>query len=143
MSTPYSVPDWMPWWAQLLAVVVAILLALSFAMMPFSVFGIKPRLEALEARLDEIQGEIRALSLRLPEPARRPAVGDEPPLSAATTPSATIARGATPARPPIPPAAWSPDAAPRRPIGAPPPLRTEPDSRPAGQRVEPRIDRGR
>ncbi len=137
MSTPYSVPDWMPWWAQLLAVVVGVLLALSFAMMPFSVFGIKPRLEALEARLDEIQGEIRALSLRLPEPARRPAANDEPPLAAAP------ARAAAPPRPPIPPAAWSPDTGPRRPIGAPPPLRTEPDSRPAGQRLEPRIDRGR
>jgi hypothetical protein len=133
MSTPLALPDWVPWWAQLLALIVAIMLTLCFVLMPFSVFGLKPRLEAIEARLDEIQGEIRALSLRLPEPAPRPSLVSEPPLQAA--PAA--------ARPPIPPAAWSPGAAPRRPIGSPAAVRAEPEVyRPAG-RVEPRIDRGR
>jgi type II secretory pathway pseudopilin PulG len=146
MSIPFSFPDWMPWWGQLLVVITMILLALAFALMPFSVFGTKSRLEAMEARLDEIQGEIRALSLRLPEPARRGAYEVEPPLPVAPPP---ITRTAPPpARPPIPPAAWSPDAGPRRPIGTPaPPLRTEPESyRPGpgpGPRLEPRIDRGR
>ena len=40
--------------------------------MPFSVFGVKGRLDGVEARLDEIQAEIRALSLRLPEPIAGP-----------------------------------------------------------------------
>jgi hypothetical protein len=83
MSTPLALPDWVPWWAQLLALIVAIMLTLCFVLMPFSVFGLKPRLEAIEARLDEIQGEIRALSLRLPEPAPRPSLVSEPPLQAA------------------------------------------------------------
>ena len=93
MTTPFSFPDWVPWWAQLLLLIGAILFGLAFALMPFSVFGVKARLEALEARLDEIQGEIRSLSLRLPEPGQR---GWEE----------------APPRPPIPPA-----AVPRRPVG--------------------------
>jgi hypothetical protein len=100
-----------PPWAQLLVLIVGIMLALALLMMPFSVFGLKSRLEGVEARLDEIQGEIRALALRLPETPRRGS-GEE----------------ARTASPPIPPAAWAPDG-PRRPIGAPP------------GRVEPRIGR--
>jgi hypothetical protein len=111
-------PDWVPPWAQLLALIVAIMLGLAFLLMPFSVFGVKSRLEAVEARLDEIQGEIRALALRLPEPGRRASFDDEPAL-----PSVPAATRMT--RPPIPPAAWAPD---------PPPRVTRP-------RLEPRIDR--
>jgi hypothetical protein len=72
MGLPFSFPDWMPAWLQLLVVVVGIMLLLCFAFMPFSVFGVKTRLEGLEARLDEIQGEIRLLALRQPEPGRPP-----------------------------------------------------------------------
>jgi len=111
MTSPIAFPDWVPPWAQLLVLIVGILLVLAFLMMPFSVFGLKSRLEGVEARLDEIQGEIRALALRLPETPRRGS-GDEDRL----------------ATPPIPPAAWAPDG-PRRPIGTPP------------GRVEPRIGR--
>ncbi len=103
MTSPISFPDWVPPWAQLLLLILGIMLALAFALMPFSVFGLKSRLEAVEARLDEIQGEIRALALRLPEAPRRAAFDDPPP---------------------IPPAAWAVDATPRRPIGA--PARVEP-----------------
>lgn len=60
-------PDWVPGWIQLALVIVAILLGLAFLLMPFSVFGVKARLEAVEIRLDEIQAEIRSLSMRLPE----------------------------------------------------------------------------
>ena len=60
----------------------ALIFLLAFLALPFNVFGVKGRLELIEARLDEIQGEIRALALRLPE------AGDAPSL-----------------RPPIPPAA--------------------------------------
>ena len=124
MTSPFSFPDWMPWWAQLLLLIAVIMLGLAFALMPFSVFGVKSRLDTLEARLDEIQGEIRSLSLRLPEPGRRAAYDDDPPIQPATP------RAAPSARPPIPPAAWTPETQ-RRPIGTPPP------------RTEPRIDRGR
>jgi hypothetical protein len=141
MTTPFSFPDWVPWWAQLLLLIGVIMLGLAFALMPFSVFGLKSRLDTLEARLDEIQGEIRSLSLRLPEPGRRAAYDDE----ALAPPVARAAQAAPTARPPIPPAAWSPGSEARRPIGT-PPARAEPELyRPAAPpgRTEPRIDRGR
>ncbi len=67
MTLPAIFPDWVPGWIQLALVIVAILLGLAFLLMPFSVFGVKARLEAVEIRLDEIQAEIRSLSMRLPE----------------------------------------------------------------------------
>ncbi len=72
MTIPLLFPDWVPGWAQLLVLILAIMLGLAFLMMPFSVFGLKSRLEGVEARLDEIQGEIRALAHRLPEPTHPP-----------------------------------------------------------------------
>jgi len=70
MTLPFTLPDWMPWWVPILLLVPAILYALAVLFMPFSVIGVKGRLEAIEARLDEIQGEIRSLVLRMPETAR-------------------------------------------------------------------------
>src|SRR6185437_2972901 len=67
MSMP-ALPDWLPWWVPILVLVPALLYALALLLMPFAVFGVKGRLEAIEARLDEIQGEIRSLALRMPEP---------------------------------------------------------------------------
>jgi hypothetical protein len=130
MSSPFSLPDWVPWWAQLLLLIVAILFLLALFLMPFSVFGLKSRLETIEARLDEIQGEIRVLALRLPEPGSR----------AVPEPAEAFGRAA-PSRPPVPPAAWTPDGAPRRPIGAgvQPVARQEPIM--ARPRSEPRLDR--
>jgi len=101
MPIPFSFPDWMPWWLQLLVVVLGILLGLAFLFMPFSVFGVKSRLEAVEARLDEIQGEIRSLALRLPEPGRGAGFDDDGIILRASTPIQP-----TREKPPIPPAAW-------------------------------------
>jgi hypothetical protein len=111
----------LPEWSGLVVLGGLLLVALAYLVMPFSVFGVKGRLDSIEAQLDEIQTEIRTLALRMPEPgrSRRPPVEDdwaEPPVS--------IRRAETEARPrttpPVPPpAAW-------------------PDSR-AG-RAEPRID---
>ena len=67
MVLPFTLPDWVPWWVNLVILVVALLFALAFLFMPFSVFGVKSRLEGIEARMDELQGEIRSLALRLPE----------------------------------------------------------------------------
>lgn len=67
MAVPALLPDWLPPWVQLAALVVLLLAALLFLAVPFSVIGLKGRLDGVEARLDEIQGEIRSLSLRLPE----------------------------------------------------------------------------
>ena len=98
MTTPFSFPDWMPWWAQLLILIMAVLVGGAFALMPFSVFGVKSRLDTLEARLDEIQGEIRSLSLRLPEPQRRPAFQDEAPIQPAARPAQHFYTVFTPTR---------------------------------------------
>ncbi len=61
-----NLPDWLPWWVPLVLLLPTLLWALSFLFMPFSVFGVKSRLELIEARLDEIQNEIRHVALRLP-----------------------------------------------------------------------------
>ena len=63
---PFALPEWVPWWVPLVLLVPALLYALAFLFMPFSVLGVKTRLEVIEARLDEIQQEIRHLALRLP-----------------------------------------------------------------------------
>lgn len=68
MISPLPLPDWFPWWVQLAILIAALLFGLMFLLMPFAVFGVKGRLDLMEARLDEIQGEIRSLALRLPEP---------------------------------------------------------------------------
>jgi len=104
MPIPFAFPDWMPWWLQLLVVVVAILMGLAFLFMPFSVFGVKSRLEAVEARLDEIQGEIRSLALRLPERGRGAGFDDDGVVLRATAPVQPLKD-----KPPIPPAAWELD----------------------------------
>ena len=85
MTLPFTLPDWLPWWSSFALLVILGLYGLAFLLMPFSVFGLKGRLDAVEARLDEIQGEIRSLALRLPEAGGR---YDEEPML----------------RPPIPPA---------------------------------------
>jgi hypothetical protein len=49
----------------LVPLVVNLLLAL---LVPFSTFGLRGRLEAIEAQMDDIQHEIRSLAMRLPAP---------------------------------------------------------------------------
>ena len=105
MTLPFDFPDWMPWWLQLL-VVAGALLGLALIMMPFSVFGVKSRLEAIEAQLDEVQAELRALVMRLPEPGREPY--DAPALLRAAAPRETPR---PPAPAPIPPASWEAEPA--------------------------------
>ncbi len=58
----------LPGWTGLLSLLLLGLLAAAFLAMPFSVFGIKARLDMLEAQLDEIQAEIRAQGTRRPQP---------------------------------------------------------------------------
>lgn len=136
MTLPFPLPDWLPWWVPLVVLVPALLYLLLFLVMPFSVFGLKARLDLIDARLDEIQGEIRRLGPRLPEPSRYAGV---------ETPAA-FGRAAQPPQP-----ARVAEAADERPpphMDAPPSFRPEPAAppriRPAPQdgprRVEPRLD---
>ena len=135
MTLPFALPDWLPWWVPIVLLVPLLLYALAFLFMPFSVIGVKSRLEVIEARLDEIKGEIRHLSLRLPESARLDydeIYAPEPTGEARRTPPAT-------ARPPIPPAAH--DIEDREPRELPPrPAREDGDRRGGGRRAEPRLD---
>ncbi len=108
---PFALPDWLPWWVPVLIAIPALFYLAVFLLMPFSVFGVKARLEVIDARLDEIQGEIRALSLRLPEEPGEPL---EPPRGERVRMREE--------RPPIPPAPPDRALAP----AAQPPRRAEP-----------------
>jgi hypothetical protein len=141
MNTLIAFPDWVPWWVPMVLIVPALLYGLAFLFMPFSVLGVKTRLEVIEGRLDEIQQEIRHLALRLPvgprevdfedvyAPIQRPS-RREPPMSD---------------RPPIPPAPQDlhEDGAPRERPATPPTMRPTRRQEPVivrPQRSEPRLD---
>jgi hypothetical protein len=74
----------LPEWTGLLALLVLLLLAGCLLAMPFSVFGLKGRLDAIEAQLDELRADIRGLSARLAEPSREQARLDPAPPAAPT-----------------------------------------------------------
>jgi hypothetical protein len=141
MSMP-ALPDWLPWWVPILVLVPALLYALALLLMPFAVFGVKGRLEAIEARLDEIQGEIRSLALRMPEPVHHAhydeAIYAAPPPGVPQRRSEPRAEPVT-SRPPIPPAAHrlddEPEADRRRAE-----LSRTPRIRRSDSRTEPRLD---
>jgi hypothetical protein len=105
MTFPISLPDWLPWWVPFAVLVPTLLYLLVFLLMPFSVFGVKGRLEAIEERLDEIQGEIRTLVLRMPEPRAGVSAWTDPPPPIAPMPRFDDDRMV---RPPIPPAPVQP-----------------------------------
>ncbi len=124
MTLPFALPDWVPWWVQLVILVAVILVAGAFILMPFSVFGVKARLDTLDARLDELQADIRDLAYRLPDPEmRRPAAWRRPepedetyytrppyqPQSPSHASSQPPRRDEPPLRPPIPPAPVVPE----------------------------------
>ncbi len=114
-------PDWLPWWGALVVLIPVLIYALLYLAVPFSVLGLKARLEGIEDRLDEIQHEIRALSLRLPEQEARPPIpprqaearpaprprptpddDDEPVAEEAFRPDLRAPEPRTPRRPPLP-----------------------------------------
>jgi len=152
MLQALNLPDWLPWWVPLALLVPALLWALSFLFMPFSVFGVKSRLEVIEARLDEIQNDIRHVALRLP--AAGAAMPDYDDVYPPRTQEPRTDRVMS--RPPIPPARHElysaqnldpPGEAPHEPSleDRPPPppnarpaRRNEPPARPV--RAEPRLD---
>ena len=100
MTLPITFPDWVPWWLQLLVTVAVVLIGLAFIFMPFSVFGVKTRLEQVEGRLEDLAADIRTLASRLPEPGRG-IVDDDLPGTLRAEPETFV-----PSRPPIPPASW-------------------------------------
>ncbi len=133
MTVPSVLPDWVPLWVQLVLLVGVVLVVGAYGAMPFSVFGVKARLEVLDERLDELQRDLRALANRLPDPGmgrpaawRRGSADDEelatPPVSrrdrAPPVPEAGFDRDWDRARdrppPAVPPPAVPPPRPPRR-----------------------------
>ena len=66
MSLPFTLPDWVPWWVPMVLLVPTLLYALAFLFMPFSVLGVKSRLESIEARLEDLQQEMRLMTRGIP-----------------------------------------------------------------------------
>ena len=64
LASRLAIPG-LPDWTGLLALLLLLLAGLAYLLMPFSVFGLKGRLDSIEAQLDDLQAEIRSLSLQL------------------------------------------------------------------------------
>ena len=95
----------LPDWVGLVVLLVLGLALLAFLAMPFSVFGVKARLDQIEAQLDEIQTELRSLVLRQGEGSPRRAAVVEDEWAAPSRP--LTAESPLRTRPPaVPPAAW-------------------------------------
>lgn len=98
----------LPDWSGLVALLLLLLVGLAYLLMPFAVFGVKGRLELIEAQLDEVQAEIRGLALRLSDAPRRAMTSDdwmETPAPRRTAEEPQPRHG-----PPIPPPATWPES---------------------------------
>ena len=105
---PLRIPG-LPDWVALVVLVLLLLVALAYILMPFSVFGLKGRLDAIEAQLDEIQTELRSLALRLPEPDRRRAPREDEWTDPGPVARHRVDPPAPHSTPPVPPAAAWPE----------------------------------
>jgi len=76
-TLPFTLPDWLPAWAFLLAALPVLLYGLVFLIMPFSVFGVKARLENIEAQLDSLHEEMRYLANRTASPTAKMLADDQ------------------------------------------------------------------
>ena len=63
MNLPF-VPDWMPGWAILALAVPVLLWVLAFLLVPFSVIGVKARLDALEGQVEAMHEDLRLMAMR-------------------------------------------------------------------------------
>ncbi len=70
LATRLTLPG-LPEWTGLVALLVLLLLALCLVVMPFSVFGLKGRLDSIEAQLDDLRAELRVIAARMPDAPRR------------------------------------------------------------------------
>ncbi|MDE8350158.1 MAG: hypothetical protein POG74_11890 [Acidocella sp.] len=77
MNLPFTLPDWLPAWAFLLAALPVLLYALVFLIMPFSVFGVKARLDAIEAQIEALHDELRFLANKTASPAAKILAADD------------------------------------------------------------------
>ncbi len=146
MTMPFSLPDWVPWWVPMVLLVPTLLYALAFLFMPFSVLGVKSRLEAIEMRLDDIQYELRLLTQGIPSEQQEMDFED---VYAPVAPRPARQEPMVRDRPPIPPTPQDyyeddgPIERPAPPPNARPQRRTDPPPAPPprGMRAEPKLDR--
>jgi hypothetical protein len=108
IAAALAVPG-LPGWTGFVALLLLALFVVAFLLMPFHVIGVKGRLDQIEARLDDLHAELRALALRLPEATRRGSARAEedwadPPLR--MPPARDVVVRATP---PVPPPAERPE----------------------------------
>ncbi len=80
-----QLPNTVPWWLVLAVLIPVGLYVLLFLAIPFSVFGLKGRMESIEARLDDMHADIRGVALHLAEQGVRehdgyPMAGTSPPI---------------------------------------------------------------
>ena len=110
-----TIPGLPPWVAMVLLAAIAVSI-LAFLAMPFAVFGVKSRLEAIEAELADLRADLRALLLEGPAGAAPRAAVE---VDYVAPPGRTAARAPEPrTAPPVPP----------------------PPAKPRGGRAEPRLD---
>jgi hypothetical protein len=64
MNLPLMLPAWIPGWVVLILALPVLLYVLAFLLMPFSVFGVKARIESLEAQIDSLHEELRTMAMR-------------------------------------------------------------------------------
>ncbi len=142
MNLPFTLPDWLPAWVFLLLAIPALLYLLVFLLMPFSVFGVKGRLEALESQLDAVQEELRNLNLRARGVGAKPFADEDdsfdPLPNFGKLKSSQAAYSEPRTAPPVPPPPLMPVVEPREKLGA-PRLPQRLPQRPPG-RTEPRLD---
>ena len=55
----------LPAWSGVVVLALLAIVALAYLLMPFSVFGLKGRLDRMEAQIEELTGELRSLTQRL------------------------------------------------------------------------------
>jgi hypothetical protein len=130
-TLPFTLPDWLPPWAFLLIALPVLLYLLVFLIMPFSVFGVKARLENLEQQLDAIHDELRFIAHRNPNRPARALEDDDYDIPNFTRMKSgrTTAPEPQPPYKPIPPAPLTPTTDPREKLTRlpqRPPRRTEP-----------------
>jgi hypothetical protein len=106
----------LPMWSGVVVLALLAIVVLAYLLMPFSVFGLKGRLDRMEAQIEELTGEVRTLSQRLALGPRAAAAVED------FTPHPTVPLAAPRDVPPPAPVAPIP----------PPPMR--------GERAEPRLD---
>ena len=64
MNLPFTLPDWMPAWGFLLLALPVLLWCLAFLLVPFSVIGVKARLDALEGQVEALHEDVRLMAMR-------------------------------------------------------------------------------